>query len=252
MAFFRSNVYGLSKLPARPDGTGSYNGRIDLTGMSALGSRSCPGWNDAIVVCPGPGTGIATFRLPLSSIPYYTGGYLFAVRVDINGPSMTGASCHTPAGPADYVCQGSGHALYDGTVDGTYVCASRSTDPGYPDPGYFAMPSEYHADNSIEPTSFAANTSWPDDSMNNMADSGLRPGYLVNPAPVWPNPDLRGNTFGQCLFEHAQLPAAIETTITYFNYEQVIDGQLHVAVTVYNLNEPLPEDAYYGDVAGYV
>jgi hypothetical protein len=41
---------------------------------------------------------------------------------------------------------------------------------------------------------------------------------LVNPAPVWPVPDAQGNTFGQCLFTPAQVPASITATVDVANH----------------------------------
>lgn len=246
MSNFRPTVRGLEKLPYALDGSGSSSGGTALTGMSGMGTMSCQGW-DTIVECPGPDAGIGSFSLPLASIPFNTSADYFAVLCNINGPTLDGRSCNVPAGPADYVCQGMGDSLYDGTVDvGSWV---RSTGGGIP--GYEAVPNDYHADTTQPGSWFTSHTSWPDNTMNQYFDPH-NIAFLLNPAPVWPVPDVVNNHFGAVLFTLAQLPGAIETTISYFCYEQVFDGSLRLAVWAYNNTMDPGVDAFYGDVSFYV
>lgn len=246
---FRPTVLGLEKLPYAEDGSGSSSGQLDLTGMEGRGSLACQGWK-TIVECPGPDAGIATFTLPLAAIPFNTSGDYFAVLANIDGPSLGGRSCKTPAGPADFVCAASGHSLYDGTISGSWV---RPTGSQAPPPNYEGLPNDYHADTAQPSTevNFLSHTSWPDDTMNNPY-SPNNIGYLLNPSPVWPAPDQVNNYFGAVLFTLAQLPGAIETTISYFCYEQVFDGSLRLAVWAYNNTMDPGVDAFYGDVSFYV
>ena len=244
MAYFRPTVRGLQRLPYADDGSGSSAATLSLEGMAGNGQRSCTGWGGVPVLCPGPDAGVASFSLPLSSIPFNTSGDYFAILVTLNGPSLAGRNCHTPAGPADYVCAPTGDSLYDGTVDGSYVRA-LSTDPGYE-----ALATDYHADTAQPGSSFVSHTAWPGDEVNGTYDA-FDIAYLVNAVPVWPAPDVVGNNFGLALFEAAQLPASVDTTITYYSYDQPISGQLHVAVYVYNATDT-PGDVLYGDVAGFV
>lgn len=238
MAQFRSIVRGLTRLPARDDGTGSSAIIITLDDMAGNGTRNCAGWEGELVVCPGPDSGAATFTAPLASIPYNTSADLFAVTAFINGPSLGGADCHTPLSPADFVCAGGGEAMYDGVIGGSYVRGAMLGEAAYPDPGYVAVASEYHADNTVPPSGTVAHTAWPDDELNRDDIVGVTGCFLVNGAPTWPVPDVIGNVFGMVLFTHAQLPAAIETIINYFSYDNPIAGQLHVGVLAYNINTP--------------
>lgn len=220
--------------------------------MDAHGSINCADFDGNPVVCPGPDAGSDTFSASLASIGFNTGADLFAVTVGINGPTMSGAGCHTPIAPTDIPCSPGGQAFYDATVSGgDYVRAvGVEVDfPGiYPDPGYVYVPAEYHADSGE--AGINAHTFWPDERPDLQTRVGTGLCYLINPSPTWPVPDVVGNTFGMCLFTLAQLPGAIDTTISYYNWEQDVEGQLTVGVSAYNINDGFEVRRRRGCVVG--
>lgn len=85
------------------------------------------------------------------------------------------------------------------------------------------------------------------------------PVFLVNPSPAWPVPDSAGNVFGACLFEMAQLPAAITATVTAENIgldpsplEGYGNGRLRVYLLGYNGDEGATGEAFYSTIVGAV
>ncbi len=214
---------GLHRLPHRTDGTGSSSSRVPIFGLAGDATQNCPGFGGGVVICPGPDDGVGSFSVSLSAIPFDTGGDYFAVKAWVRGPSLGGASCIPALTPTSQPCSTSGEAHYDGTVSGTWVKAIAAS------PGYEALDPDYTASN-VASLSFDARTDWPAEASDHA--------FLVNSSPPWPAPDGAGNEFGMCLFTLAQLPAAIETEITFHSYDEPIRGELAVAVSVYMLEDP--------------
>lgn len=84
-----------------------------------------------------------------------------------------------------------------------------------------------------------------------------QPTFLVNPSPVWPFPDSRGNLFGMCIFEPGQLPAAITATVTAQNIglgnpEDWGGGRLRVYLLGYDGDETAEGDVFYSTIVGAV
>lgn len=213
---YRATIDGLTRLGYEPDGTGASSSWRRFEGLAGNGTQICSG-----VSCPGPDDIEATFSLPIDPINFFHDADYFVVYMVIDGPSVRGAECKEASG-VDTPCQIlAGEAYYDATIDPD---GWLRTEAGT----WVSVPGEFDADNTDDHNVFA-HTTWP-----RQWPYEHHIARLVNPVPVWPLPDGEGNEYGGLhLFTLAQLPVAIEITITTWNYHQSGLGRMLVGVTPY-------------------
>ncbi len=231
---FDSTVDGLTRLsPQLYDGTSSSNRTVHFDAVTSTATTACAGFGDLIFTCPMNDVLPVSSSIGLGSIPFNVSADYFAVLVYINGPLVLGRGCGSSVSPTDSPCKGA-LCSYDGTVDGDYVIRD-SDEPSE----WRAVASTYDAVTGSPVQAPGCKTEWPNPpGVDASALSSVA--YLLNPAPVWPIPDGDGNEFGMCLFELAQLPAAIETSITEFAHHATLNGFWRVTVSAYVLGEEPP------------
>lgn len=244
---FHYEVMGLVKNAAKSSLVDQY---AVITGLTRSSTYTCLDFYGDLYTCYGADDGTTDVSISLASTGYDATADYYYVSARIDGPTtIAPGGCHEQTSPTDGPPCGAVGAdipVYDGTVaPGAWTRLVGSTGSGSTGSAQETVPDDFTAIGTTE-SNWRAATFWPDRTAVPGTSRGIG-AYLVNPSPPWPVPDAAGNTFGNCLFTAAQLPATVDLSLIHHNREEITAGKLWLYVQAYDIGEPpVPEEGVHG------